>query len=731
MSFFKKIIHRLPTDDSQITHSTVPPDEPSKDVPVDIQIIDSIEHVLRTERNETTESIKITLPGEDGLIDASVSSSSPDAKDITQSIDESHLNKTTDTEPTGNANTVDQPVVEKPALELNLTTDEIQIPVFSEWAQKRWEEEEEKEGSQDAIHLNTSTMRKNASSTKKQSAKMVKLKSLKNYASPDCGAKIIAANAEATSISNVLNNKKDEYLLSPCHSRVWFIVELCEALQAERVEIANLELFASSPRNFSVGVSSRFPTRDWTNVGRFLAQNARAVQSFDLRPHLFGKYLRVDIHSHYTGEHFCPVSALRVYGTSEFEAFETENSQAFDDLDLDDEDDLENSAVNSKSNIFKSASDAVMSIVDTVKKAASFVKPSDDKPAIKESSFSVFSRANDCATPNYVIHCDNCSTDTTNKVIALLQCKQQLLNRLIRVDVIRNSLYKSQLCANLVGLDFNVNCNSTNVTTSTAYKLNDKQMDYIAHLFEPTYVMAMCNLLAANIIRPAINTTIPNTAFNVTVDRQTETILPDVRTVTELPRDEEHGKQPELSTTSESVISPTMASSTTTTAKTDSNGLVNDADIEINGSAEQPEATISTTSTENTEEMDGDKSEQNIFNAPKEVPIVENTDTQPAVQADASEKTEIEPELVTPPTIIIVPEDSTTPPPPTTTTTTPPPPPSQVQQPPNELSDISEEQGVNSWQNVHQNGFAQKQHSESVFLRLSNRIKVSQYIPKY
>lgn len=694
-------------------------------MPVDIQIIDSIENVLRTERNETTESI--ILSAEDDLIDPSVS---PDTKDITQPKDESHLNKTADTDLTGNANAIDQPAAEKPAIELNLTTDEIQIPVFSEWAQKRWEEEEEKEVGQDAIHLNTSTMRKNTSSTNKQSTKMVKLKSLKNYASPDCGAKIIAANAEATSISNVLTYKKDEYLLSPCHSRVWFIVELCEALQAERVEIANLELFASSPRNFSVGVSSRFPTREWTNVGRFLAQNSREIQSFDLRPHLFGKYMRIDIHSHYMGEHFCPVSALRVYGTSEFEAFETENSQhSIDDLDVDDEDDLENNTINSKSNIFKSASDAVMSIVDTMKKAASFVKPSDGKE--KESSFSVFSRANDCTTPNYAIHCENCPTDTTNKLIALIQCKQQLLNRLIRVDVIRNSLYKSRLCANLVGLDFNVNCNTTNVTTSTEYKLNDKQMAYIAHLFEPTYVMAMCNLLAAKLILPTLNMKIPNTAFNVTVDRKAETILPDVRTVTELPRDEDHGKQPELSTTSESVISPTMASSTTTTAKIDSNVIINDVDIEINGSAEQPEATISTTSSENTEQVENDKSEQNIFNVPTDAPNVENVDTQPPVQADTSENAEAVPELVTPPTIIIVPEDANIPPPSTTTTTTPPPPPSQVQQPPSELSDVSDEQGVNSWQNVHQNGFGQKQHSESVFLRLSNRIKVSQNLLEY
>jgi hypothetical protein len=57
----------------------------------------------------------------------------------------------------------------------------------------------------------------------------------KNYASPDCGAKILAANSEAEHTSAILDPSRDEYFLSICSAKIWFVIELCEAIQAQRV----------------------------------------------------------------------------------------------------------------------------------------------------------------------------------------------------------------------------------------------------------------------------------------------------------------------------------------------------------------------------------------------------------------------------------------------------------------------------------------------------------------
>lgn len=65
----------------------------------------------------------------------------------------------------------------------------------------------------------------------------------KNYASPDCGAKILAANSEAEHTSAILDPSRDEYFLSICSAKIWFVIELCEAIQAQRVWPASIELF--------------------------------------------------------------------------------------------------------------------------------------------------------------------------------------------------------------------------------------------------------------------------------------------------------------------------------------------------------------------------------------------------------------------------------------------------------------------------------------------------------
>lgn len=56
----------------------------------------------------------------------------------------------------------------------------------------------------------------------------------RNYASKECGAKILAANTEAENTKAVLNDKEmDEYMRNPCEKapEKYLIVELCETIQ--------------------------------------------------------------------------------------------------------------------------------------------------------------------------------------------------------------------------------------------------------------------------------------------------------------------------------------------------------------------------------------------------------------------------------------------------------------------------------------------------------------------
>lgn len=756
-------LHRVPD---------VPPilslDKKPNDLHFQAKLDEGVRNVLQDELNQTETNEQLQQRIDTRTIDDVLDNNAKDEFPSRMLAEKNviilpEIPRATTVQPNDQNETETRPTVTKPPTratvnELKAAVEENQIPVFSEWAQKRIEEAE-KQVEQEVV--NSSTMKKNASVPQK--APVLKLKGAKNYASPDCGAKIIAANSESSSTHYVLTSTKDEYLLSPCKSRIWFVVELCEAIQAEHIDLANFELFSSSPKNFSVSVSNRFPTRDWSNVGKFIANDERYVQSFDLHPQLFGKYVRVDVHSHYNSEHFCPISLFRVYGISEFEAFETENRQhPIDDIDDDDDDEETDETV--KPNIFKSASDAVMSIVDTVKKAASFVKPNENKTDSNSSDIlDKYSIHSQCRTPNYGLVCARCSEDVAALMANLLKCKQDIITSLLKVEIIRNSITKSQICANLVGIDFNMNCRDATNGSAAIINLTDLHSDYVSHLFPISYVAAMCNALAVSNRLYALQnaTTVqhhapavsdassggngeqahqldqnvvanasPSASDDVKLSQEhaptTEPTPSQVESVVESPiaaietsdgsasnggdGSTTPGASSNAGTPNDSKEQPLPVVDQTQSGQHDVNGA-GDGDGQANSQQAMHTATTTTTTTSSSatveqENGDADKPAQNIFNivaeeatnkepsiaTPTEPPVVASTE-----QIDSWET--IDENILTMTEATVVPTS-------------------------NEMHEPTDEPSTNvGWIN-QQPATGQKLHSESVFLRLSSRVKV-------
>lgn len=218
-------------------------------------------------------------------------STSGDIPASTTTSDQQHLENSDskDEEIVSNINGViveeDEKKKDEDVAQENLT-----IPVFSEWTQMQQLQEKEKKLVE--LSNSTETNKENKNETHLAKHQIVKLRQ-KNYASPDCGAKVLQSNPEAQSSSSVLSDK-DEYMLSPCTDRIWFVVELCDSIQAQRVELANFELFSSPLKSASISVSNRFPAREWTLAGHFDAKSERDVQNFELKDvSLFGKFVRV------------------------------------------------------------------------------------------------------------------------------------------------------------------------------------------------------------------------------------------------------------------------------------------------------------------------------------------------------------------------------------------------------------------------------------------------------
>ncbi|XP_071983012.1 SUN domain-containing ossification factor isoform X2 [Engystomops pustulosus] len=244
------------------------------------------------------------------------------------------------------------------------------IPTFDEWKKQVMEVEKEKS------MLLCQSMHPTVNGVQ-HTVKVQKNRN--NYASVECGAKILSANPEAKSTSAILVENMDLYMLNPCSTKIWFVIELCEPIQVKQLDIANYELFSSTPRDFLVSISDRYPTNKWVKLGTFHARDERTVQSFPLDEQMYAKYvkmfikyIKVELISHFGSEHFCPLSLIRVFGTSMVEEYEEVDSQYHSERpDIYDEDedypmDYNTRDEKSSKNLLGSATNAIISMVNNL-----------------------------------------------------------------------------------------------------------------------------------------------------------------------------------------------------------------------------------------------------------------------------------------------------------------------------------------------------------------------------
>lgn len=153
-----------------------------------------------------------------------------------------------------------------------------------------------------------------------------------NYASFDCAATVLKSNTECKSASSVLVENKDSYLLNKCSAgNKFFIVELCNDILVDTIVLANYEFFSSIFRHFRVSVSDRYPVKaeKWKDLGTFEAHNTREVQAFLIEnPLIWARYVRIEFLTHYGSEYYCPVSLLRIHGTTMMEEFRNQEEIA-------------------------------------------------------------------------------------------------------------------------------------------------------------------------------------------------------------------------------------------------------------------------------------------------------------------------------------------------------------------------------------------------------------------
>lgn len=166
-----------------------------------------------------------------------------------------------------------------------------------------------------------------------------------NYASPDCSARIHSSSPLTQHAPSLLHKSRDRYMLTPCRaSEHWVVVELCDEIRIEAIEIAVWEFFSGVVRQVQVSVGGEDEGggdvggdvgedvagrgHGWKQVGSFIGKNVRGPQTFTLpQPTAFHRFIRLDFSSYYGSEYYCPVSSLKVYGMNQMEAFKWEQKQ--------------------------------------------------------------------------------------------------------------------------------------------------------------------------------------------------------------------------------------------------------------------------------------------------------------------------------------------------------------------------------------------------------------------
>ncbi|GAD91957.1 Sad1/UNC domain protein [Paecilomyces variotii No. 5] len=147
-----------------------------------------------------------------------------------------------------------------------------------------------------------------------------------NYASFDCAATVLKTNPQCTGSSSVLIENKDSYMLNECRAKEKFLIlELCDDILVDTIVLANYEFFSSIFRTFRVSVSDRYPAKEWKELGVYEARNTREIQAFAVEnPLIWARYVKIEFLTHYGNEFYCPVSLVRIHGTTMLEEYKHE-----------------------------------------------------------------------------------------------------------------------------------------------------------------------------------------------------------------------------------------------------------------------------------------------------------------------------------------------------------------------------------------------------------------------
>lgn len=143
-------------------------------------------------------------------------------------------------------------------------------------------------------------------------------------------------------------------------------------------------------------------------------------------------------------------------------------------------------------NLFSSATDAVISMV---KRAAEALGNKVDNQTSGVKVNDTVSTKSLCSSPRHIVVCNNCNETLFTQIYDLLSCKTSYIQKLVSIPAIYKALINSFSCRSF-GLDFQTN-----------FSFENSYIDNLQSFFSQKYVGAMCNEIALTQNQGSLNIT--------------------------------------------------------------------------------------------------------------------------------------------------------------------------------------------------------------------------------
>lgn len=195
-------------------------------------------------------------------------------------------------------------------------------------------------------------------------------------------------------------------------------------------------------------------------------------------------------------EHYCPLSFFRVFGTSEIEAFEVENEPDGKSMTtIEDDDFVHNQQIestkSSETNKDNILNRAGAAVMSIVQKAAEVLVKSNGHGA-KPNVTNPKQFTENCMSMSHNILCETCSIHERDDLQNFIGCKNFALTTFLDGNErLKNYLINSLACRGILGFDLKSN--------NDALMLDINYRNFFVSILPQKYIAAMCNMIAKDL----------------------------------------------------------------------------------------------------------------------------------------------------------------------------------------------------------------------------------------